>query len=439
MIRHYDYSRSHYFHVARTLRERQCREILRPFFNAVFTPSLTGFNQPMHRSRYFDNAATTPLDPRVRDAMLPFLEDAFGNANSIHAWGMRAHDAVERARAQVAQLIGAEDPSQVYFTSGATESNNWVLNAAAEVVISPFEHSSIRDPARNRGGWELENQGLALPAAGISYVKKQGALTKRRAIRRETPSPNETIDARLVRHRSTPDLRGRVLTSVMAVNNEIGTTWTVSKYAHAGDLLHSDLTQAVGKIPVSLEGLDYASFSAHKFYGPKGIGALYCKGDPPTPLIAGGEQEGGFRGGTLNVPAIVGMGAAAEIADQESESDRRHATNLREILMGGLNGLADVQVNGGERTSPFIVSVSFRGLEGETVVLEADRAGYAISAGAACSSRSTEPSHVLSALSLEPEWRRGTVRISFGRYNTEEATAGLAKKLRTIVELLRTL
>lgn len=400
---------------------------------------LTGFNQPMHRSRYFDNAATTPLDPRVREAMLPFLDDAFGNANSIHSWGMRAHDAVERARAQVAQLIGAEDPSQIYFTSGATESNNWVFNAADHVIVSPFEHSAMMEPALRRGAWILESFSGRLPAGGVCYVKKAGVSTKVRAIRKAASPSRETPEEELVRRRSTPEFRGRVLTGVMAVNNEIGAIWDARKYAPVGDLIHSDITQAVGKIPISVEGLDYASFSAHKFYGPKGVGALYCKGDPPPPLISGGEQEGGFRGGTLNVPAIVGMGAAAEIAYTESESDHRHATNLRDNLIGGLNGLSDVQVNGGERTSPFIMSVSFRGLEGETIVLEADRAGYAISAGAACSSRSTEPSHVLMALNLEPEWRRGTVRISFGRYNTEEAVAGLAEKLRTIVEMLRTL
>ncbi|MFI5386296.1 MAG: cysteine desulfurase family protein [Fimbriimonadales bacterium] len=358
----------------------------------------------MDASRYFDNAATTPLDPRVREAMLPYVDDAFGNANSIHSWGLRAHDAVQRAREQVARLIGAEDPAQIYFTSGATESNNWVLNAADKIVISPFEHSSMREPALRRSARVLEIDGLSIEPPTMPNAQH--------------PTPN-------------------ALLSVMAVNNEIGTIWHAPNYALEGDFVHSDITQAVGKIPIAVDGLDFASFSAHKFYGPKGIGALYCRDRPPEPLILGGEQEQGFRGGTLNVPAIVGMGAAAEIASQEQPEDFERATLLRTILLDGLKGLTDYQINGGDRTSPFIVSVSFRGLEGETVVLELDRAGFAASAGAACSSRSTEPSHVLTALDMEPAWLRGTVRFSFGRFNTPEATAALVKTLRTSMEKLR--
>lgn len=355
--------------------------------------------------RYFDNAATSPIDPRVLQAMLPYLSDSCGNPNSIHSWGMQARDAVERAREQVAILIGADDPSQITFTSGATEANNWVLNAADEIVISPFEHSAMREPALAKGAKFLHNEGLDLVTQALR----------------------------------TPDSPSKALVSVMSVNNEIGTTWRPQDYVQESQLLHSDITQSVGKLPVDLTGLDFASFSAHKFYGPKGIGAFWSRNEPPPPLIRGGEQESGLRGGTLNVPAIVGMGAAAEIAAEGQSKDLSHAENLREILIDGLNGLADTQINGGSRTSPFIMSVSFQGLEGETLVLEMDRAGYAISAGAACSSRSTEPSHVLSALKMKPEWLRGTVRISFGRTNTKEATAALAKKMRTTVEMLRTL
>jgi cysteine desulfurase len=359
------------------------------------------FNKSVDASSYFDNAATTPLDPRVREAMLPFLDEAFGNANSLHSLGMRSHAAVETARAQVAALIGAEDPSQIYFTGGATEANNWVLNAAGKIVTSPFEHSSMREAALARHAAILGNDGVRL--------------------------------------RSYPNSEEQTLVSVMAVNNEVGTLWDVRKHAQPGDLLHADITQAVGKLPIELEGLDFASFSAHKFYGPKGVGALYCKDQPPPPLIFGGEQEHGYRGGTLNVAGIVGMGAAAEIAAAEREADHAKATALRQTLIDGLKGLEGVQISGGDRTSPYIVSVSFRGLEGETLVLEMDRAGYSISAGAACSSRSTEPNHVLTALKLESEWMRGTIRISFGRFNNEAAAHNLAKKLRSIVEMLRTL
>ncbi|HTQ08893.1 MAG TPA: aminotransferase class V-fold PLP-dependent enzyme, partial [Fimbriimonadaceae bacterium] len=270
--------------------------------------------------RYFDNAATTPLDPSVREAMAPFLAEAFGNAHSIHGWGLRAHDAVEHAREQVARVIGAEDPSQITFTSGATESNNWVLKAASEIAISPFEHSSMREPAITRGATLL-------------------------GVREERPSLPRLV-------------------SVMSVNNEVGTIWHAPDYAQPGDLIHSDITQAVGKVPVSVEGLDFASFSGHKFYGPKGVGALYAKDQPPEPLIRGGEQEHGARGGTLNGPAIVGLGVAAEIAIEEQPENYRRATELRAILLDGLNGLLDWQVNGGDRVSPFILSLSFHGLEG---------------------------------------------------------------------------
>lgn len=356
----------------------------------------------MDAARYFDNAATTPLDPRVREAMLPYLGEEFGNAHSLHAWGMRAGEAVERAREQVALLIGAEDPSQITFTSGATEANNWVLEAPrGSLWISPFEHSSMREPALRRGAHLLPNRDL------VFQPRLEGG--------------------------------GPSLVCVMAVNNEIGTIWRAPDYGGPGDLIHSDLTQAVGKLPIDLDGLDFAGFSAHKFYGPKGVGALYSRDQPPDPLILGGEQERGYRGGTLNVAAIVGMGMAAEIAREAQAEDYEKAEALRSALLDGLKGLADFRVHGGHRTSPYIVSVGFAGVQGETLVLDMDRRGFAISAGAACSSRSVEPSHVLTALGLEETWRRGTVRISFGRFNRLEETAELARNLRTSVESLRTL
>ncbi len=386
-------------------------------------------NRGVDWARYFDNAATTPLDPRVREAMLPFLADEFGNASSIHSWGLRAHDAVEQARAQVAELIGAEDPLQIFFTSGATEANNWVLNAAEEIWISPFEHSAMREPALARAARILPNDGTALPNT-------------------QHPTPN-------------------TLLSVMSVNNEIGAIWDVRElFAGTSPLLHSDITQAVGKLPINVAAtlgrdasdtaaLDFASFSAHKFYGPKGIGALYCKDQPPAPLVRGGEQEHGARGGTLNVAGIVGMGEAAEIAREEQADDYPKAAELRGIVLAELDRLSDWSVNPDprpptpeiqnpkskiqNRQSPFILSLSFLDLQGETIVLEMDRAGYAISAGAACSSRSTEPSHVLTALNLQPAWLRGTIRVSFGRFNTKDETAIFAKMLRTTVENLRTL
>ncbi|MBI1757192.1 MAG: cysteine desulfurase [Fimbriimonas ginsengisoli] len=347
--------------------------------------------------RYFDNAATTPVDPRVREEMLPFLGEAFGNANSLHEPGRRARAAVELARERVARLLGAEDPSQIVFVSGATEANNWILNAFPKAAISPFEHSSLFDTARALGRAVLPNEGLKLLG------------------------PPWPVD----------------LVSVMAVNNEIGARWDASKHRHPGASLHSDITQAAGKLPVSVAPLDFASLSGHKFHGPKGIGALYSRESPPPPMLLGGEQEGGFRAGTLNVPAIVGMGAAAQIALDEMDNDLQTAQACRAAVLGALEGCTEMRVNGGESPSPYILSLSFRGVVGETLVIEADQAGFAISSGAACSSRSTEPSHVMTALGIEPDWLKGTVRISFGRYNKESSSSELGLSLRRSVERLR--
>ncbi len=351
------------------------------------------------RERYFDNAATTPIDPRVLREMLPFLESEFGNPHSIHSFGMRAMAAIDQARERIATLINAEDPSQIVFTSGATEANNWILRQFQENPggwISPFEHSSVREPGEQYGYRALSNQGLSL---------------------------------------TRPDhLSG--LVSVMSVNNELGVRWDVRDFTGGAVSLHSDLTQQVGKLATDVEGLDYASFSAHKFYGPKGVGALCIQAQSPEPFFFGGEQEEGLRSGTLNVPGIIGMGAAAAIALDQQESDEAHVRDLRSIVLENLR-LPDIRVNEGTAQSPYILSISFQGLEGETLLVEADQAGYAISAGAACSSKATEPSHVLTTLGLEKEWLRGTVRISFGRFNTQESALGLAKALCFAVERIR--
>jgi len=349
--------------------------------------------------RYFDYAATSPLDRRVLDAMLPYLGEAFGNANSLHQFGYRAREAVETARLQVARLLGAEDPSQIIFTSGATEANNWLLQRFDGVAVSPFEHSSVYEPARQLSKLIL--------------------------------SPREFAEGLL-----------RVpvnLISVMAVNNETGERWDARDWSGKGALLHSDATQAVGKVPWTVDGLDFATCSAHKIYGPKGIGCLYFSTDPPETFIYGGEQENGHRGGTLNVPSIVGFGAAAAIAADEREADFTQAKQLRWAILDDLRTLSDVRVHENDKTSPFIMSISFAGVEGETLLVEVDRLGFALSAGAACSSRSNEPSHVLTAMGLEEEWRRGTVRISFGRHCTRDSAAALARTLAQSVEKLRTM
>lgn len=331
--------------------------------------------------------------------MLPYLGDSFGNANSLHAWGRQAAEAVDIARVRVASSIGAEDPTQIVFTSGATEGNNWVLSNFDEAVVSPFEHSSVWETARARGFDVLEAH---------------------------------AFDLQLPTNR-------RPLVSVMLVNNETGTLFDVAAYRSAGYVLHSDITQAAAKYKVDLTPIDYATFSAHKFYGPKGIGAIYMKDAPLQPLMWGGEHEGGQRAGTLNVAGIVGMGLASQIAAEQADSDHSLAEACAAALLDELRAVTDWQINGGPSRVPSILSLSFLGIQGEALVIDLDAAGFGISSGAACSSRSTEPSHVLSAAGVPSDWLRGTVRISFGRMNTEASSGALGRELTRSVRRLREL
>jgi cysteine desulfurase len=343
---------------------------------------------------YFDNAATTPVDPRVFVAMEPFLKDVFGNANSIHAWGREACAAVTRAREQVARLIQADDPSEVVFTSGATEANNWVLRAFPSLAISPFEHGSVRAFAECHGASVLKNDGWKL----------------------------EPSDADL--------------TSVMYVNNETGAILEMPRARKT----HSDATQAIGKIPFDAKRYDFVSMSAHKFYGPKGVGALYIKGAPQMdPLLFGGEQEHGRRSGTLNVPGIVGMGAAAELARSQMEEDMAHAEVLRGTVKGRLAEIGGVTFVENSCNSPFVLSACFAGVEGESIVISLDAKGYAASSGSACSSGSGAVSRVLTSYGLQESEARGAVRISFGRFNTVKAAEGLCDAVAWAVTSLRKL
>ncbi len=350
-------------------------------------------------TKYFDNAATTPIDPRVLAEMMPYLSDHFGNAHSVHSLGKASSTAVDLARERVAQLLGAEDPSQIIFTSGATEANNWVIRSFKHGAFSPFEHASVREPGQAQNWSVLPNEGLKLEVGSTSFD----------------------------------------CVSVMSVNNEIGSIFQPEAYRGAARFLHSDMTQTAGKFPINLSGIDYASLSAHKFYGPKGIGALFARDHMLEPLLRGGEQESGLRSGTLNVPFIVGMGMAASIAVDEMESDLHNAHSCRGILLDELGNLSDWRVNGGPEVSPYILSLSFWGVEGESVVIDADLAHFAISSGAACSSRKTEPSQVLKALEMEVQWLRGTIRVSFGRFSNPKEAGELAKTLTRSVEKLRTM
>jgi cysteine desulfurase len=343
---------------------------------------------------YFDNAATTPVDPRVFAAMEPYLRDSFGNANSIHAAGREACAAVCKAREQVAALIRADDPSEVCFTSGATEANNWVLRAFPTIAVSPFEHGSVRQFAEHHGAIVLKNKGWSLETAAAD------------------------------------------LTSVMHVNNETGAILEMPRARKT----HSDATQAVGKIPFDAKRYDFVSMSAHKFYGPKGVGALYIKGaQEMEPLLFGGEQEHGRRSGTLNVPGIVGMGAAAEIAMRQLDQDMAHASALWSYVKGRLGELSDVSFVEHTSQSPFVLSTCFEGLEGETIVVSLDAKGYAASSGSACSSGKGHVSSVLRAYGLTESKARGAARVSFGRFNTLKSAEGLCDEIVRAVGSLRKL
>lgn len=343
-------------------------------------------------SRYFDHAATTPMHPAARAAMLPYLADDCGNANSIHEWGRRAREAVEHARAEVAAAIGAEDPHQIVFTSGATESNNWVLRQCVDMMISPIEHSSLRVPARL---WHRPE--LNILAWEVQVM--------------------EDCDV-----------------SVMAVNNETGGMPSLSAQPNR---LHVDATQAIGKVPWNVGDAAWASLSGHKLGGPKGVGALYTRDGYLEPILVGGGQESGLRAGTLNVPGIVGFGVAAREAMAGLEAGQNRSTHMRSTILEGLSRLADWRTNDAPHQSPHILSLSFLGVLGETLVIELDRLGFAVSSGAACSSESEEESPVLRALGVPLEWNRGTIRVSFGPTNTEAASAALARALVEAVEKVR--
>jgi len=343
----------------------------------------------MDLSRYFDHAASTPVHADAVAAMLPYLHELPGNAHSIHSFGLAARDAVENAREQVAVAIGAESPQQIFFTSGATEANNWVLRSVAEMRVSRLEHSSLRATALALGHGFLENAGYVVQVDGPS--------------------------------------------AVMAVNNETGGIVE----AMSGGAVHVDATQAVGKIPWTVGDCSWASLSGHKFGGPKGIGALYVRDGYIEPLIYGGGQEQGLRGGTLNVPGIVGLGAAIERATHEREERATKAQQLRSILLDAVRSCPDFIVHEGASQSPFILSLGFAGVLGEALVIEMDRLGFAISSGAACSSSSHELSSVLAALGVSETFNRGTVRVSFGESNTAESAKELGIHLAAVVEKVR--
>lgn len=353
---------------------------------------------------YLDYNATTPPDPRVIDAMEPYLRRFFGNAASPHVFGATAREAVDEAREQVAALVGAR-PHEIVFTSGATESDNLaVLGALGEerhghVVTTAVEHPAVLDPVE------------ALRRRGCAVTVLQPDATGR-------VDPEAVADA--LRHDT-------VLVSIMGANNEIGTLAPTAEIGHlchaAGVLFHCDAAQLVGKLPVDVDdlGVDLLSMSAHKLHGPKGIGALFVRrGTPISPIVhGGGGQERGLRSGTLNVPAIVGFGTAAAIARHEMAADIERCERLRLLLLDRLGrAFPDFQVNGHptERL-PGTVNVRLPGIDADSLQLATPE--VAVSSGSACTSATPEPSHVLRAIGLSWGAAQECVRLSFGRFTTE--------------------
>jgi cysteine desulfurase len=377
---------------------------------------------------YFDNAATTPMDPRVREAVEPYLNGLWGNPSSLHQEGRVAREAVEAARAQVAALLGAE-AGEIVFTGSGTEADNmalWGVVSAAEsqpchVVTSAIEHPAVLECCS--GLRRLGVEATLLPVSGDGIVDPADL---RRAIR--------------------PDTR---LVSVMAANNVLGTLQPVAELAGVaranGILFHTDAVQAAGKIPLDVRSLpiDLLSLSAHKLHGPKGVGALYVrKGVKLTPLLAGGGQEKGLRSGTENVAGIVGLGRAAEIARTEMAAEAARLVRIRDFLIESIQELIGNAYFIGHRYRrlPGHVCLGFDGMEGEAIklLLKLDEMGIAISSGSACSANHAgQPSHVLQAIGLNPIQARGSLRITLGRFNTMEEARRLVEVLPAVVSSLR--
>jgi cysteine desulfurase len=374
---------------------------------------------------YLDYGATTPVDPRVVEAMVPWLGQRFGNpASRSHAWGWEAGKAVDAARAQVAALIGA-DGREIVWTSGATESNNLALKGAAQqlrdkgrhLVTLRTEHNAVLDPLL-----ELQREGFE-----VSFLDVE---------------PDGLVDLDVFRAALRPDT---ILASVMLVNNEIGVIQDVAALGaicrERGVLLHVDAAQATGKVAIDLKTLpvDLMSLTAHKTYGPKGIGALYVRRQPRVRLVAqmhGGGQEHGLRSGTLPTHQIVGMGEAFRLAGEELAAGEARIEALHERLLAGLAGLDGLLLNGhATRRVPHNVNLSFAGLDGEALLLGLPE--LALSSGSACHSASQQPSHVLRALGRSDELAHASLRISFGRFTTEAEIDHAARAICDRVARLR--
>jgi cysteine desulfurase len=384
------------------------------------------------RRIYLDHAATTPTHPEVVKAMLPYFSEAFGNPSSIHSYGQEAKGAVEEARTKVAQLIGARS-EEIVFTSGGTEADNSVLKGIAlanehkgnHIITTPIEHPAVLEACKF-----LEKRGLKITCLPVDKYGLVDPDDVKRVITGKT-----------------------ILISVIHANNEVGTIEPVEEIGEiareAGVYFHSDAVQTAGHIPVNVDELrvDLLAISGHKLYGPKGVGALYVrKGTRLVSLIHGGEQEKRRRAGTENVPAIVGLGRAVELAGQEMDKEIERQAGLRDKLVKGLMERIDhIRLNGHPRKRlPNNVNISIDFVEGESMLLNLDLEGICASTGSACSSASLEPSHVLLALGLYPEQAHGSLRFTLGRENSEadvervlDVLPGIVAKLRAMSPLLK--
>lgn len=373
---------------------------------------------------YFDYAATTPLDKGVLEKMLPYYMENYGNADSLHAFGRKAQTAVDSARDKVAELIGAK-PSEIYFTSGGTESDNWAMIGGARackkrgkthILVSSIEHHAVLAAAEklSEDGFDVEY----LP------VNEGGRVEVNEVLNRITPNTG--------------------MVAVMKANNETGAIQPVEEIAklckERGILCFSDCVQYVPhqKLDVTALGADMVAFSAHKFHGPKGCGVLYVrKGCAIGKFVVGGEQERGMRGGTLNVPSVVGLAAALEDCYNTSERRESRLTALRERFLNKVLKLDGVSLNGGEDGLPSVINLRFDGVENTSFLYNMDLNGVAVASGSACASASLKPSHVLTAMGLSEQEAKSSIRFSIGRETTEEEIDVVAQTVEEILKKIR--
>ena len=379
------------------------------------------------RQVYLDNSATTPIKGDVLKEMLPFLTEHFGNASSLYTPGLVARRALDEAREKVAALINAK-ANEVYFTGCGSESDNWVLKGVASSLKSKGNHiitTVTEHPAMLRTCEYLEKNGYEVTYLGIDDQGRLNPAELEAAIKDAT-----------------------ILVSIMMVNNEIGTIHPIKELAAIakkhGVLFHTDAVQALGNVPIDVKdlGVDFLSMSAHKIYGPKGVGGLYIRrGAKLGTLIFGGGQESGKRAGTENVAGIVGFGKAAELALNSLDEHIKHSTEIRNYLAEKLTAeIPDVIINGSmDNRHPGNLNVTFKYIEGESILIQLDACGICISTGSACSSKSLKPSHVLSALGVPVELIHGTVRFSVGDFTTKEDIDYTVECTKKVVAWLRDL